>query len=79
MSRGMTGRLIAGVFAVALVALSCSKSGEPQPTGSGQGEALTGTLTIFAYEDGLVPEVLDPFKAANPGLNVKGGGLRQQR
>lgn len=79
MSRGWTGRILAGVCAVALIALSCSKSGETPPTetgqGSGQETPLTGTLTIFAYEDGLVPEVLDPFKAANPGLNVKTGAF----
>jgi spermidine/putrescine transport system substrate-binding protein len=32
--------------------------------------ALTGTVSIFGFQDLLASEILDPFKAAHPGLTV---------
>jgi spermidine/putrescine transport system substrate-binding protein len=50
----------------------CGGSSTPAPSSSGTGQAqLTGNLTIFAYEDGLVKPVLGGFKRANPGLTIR--------
>lgn len=39
--------------------------------GGDSGDALSGTLVFFAYEDSFLPEVLDPFVAAHPDLTVE--------
>lgn len=31
----------------------------------------TGTLRVFAYEDSVTPEMMDPFQAQNPDLEIK--------
>ncbi len=67
--------LVALVVAGAVVAASCGgSSSKPAATATpkaGQTAALTGKLTIFAYEDGLVPQVIGGFEKANPGLKVE--------
>jgi spermidine/putrescine-binding protein len=32
---------------------------------------VSGTLRVFAYEDSVVPELIDPVLEANPGLEIK--------
>ncbi len=32
---------------------------------------VSGTLRVFAYEDSVVPELIDPVTEANPGLEIK--------
>ena len=32
---------------------------------------MSGTLQVFAYEDSVVPELIDPVTEANPGLEIK--------
>ncbi|HZO06491.1 MAG TPA: extracellular solute-binding protein, partial [Solirubrobacterales bacterium] len=34
-------------------------------------EPATGTLRVFAYEDSVTPEMIAPFEAQNPDLNVE--------
>ena len=34
-------------------------------------EKATGELRLFAYEDSVVPELIDPVEEANPGLEIK--------
>src|SRR5262245_51080976 len=59
-----------------LIAAACSSGGdaEPSSTGSappGSPAPVTGTVSLFGYEDNFVPEVLDPFEAMYPDLDVK--------
>lgn len=69
-------------LAVATVAMilgaACSSGddagSEGQASASGDG-SLHGTLTLFGYEDTLVPEVLGGFEAANPNLTVQGAAF----
>ncbi len=35
----------------------------------------TGTLTVFAYQDTITDELLDPFREANPDLEVETAGF----
>lgn len=50
-------------------ATSTSAASDDQP--AGDSEEVTGTVVFFAYEDSFLPEVLDPFREANPDLNVE--------
>lgn len=67
----MARRLIVLVFVLGLLAGACS-GGDPDPSSSAAaaGEP-TGTVTLFGYEDNFVPEVIDPFLAAYPDLDVQ--------
>jgi spermidine/putrescine transport system substrate-binding protein len=56
---------------IGLVAASCSSEGDDEPTGDSSTGPVTGTVTLFGYEDNFVPEVIDPFLEANPNLNVQ--------
>lgn len=53
---------------LALVAAACGGDDDSGDEGT---EGLTGTVVFFAYEDSFLPEVLDPFREANPNLNVE--------
>jgi spermidine/putrescine transport system substrate-binding protein len=57
---------------LALLPAACGEddSSSPEP-GATQTAALTGKLTVFAYEDGLVPEAIGGFEEANPGLEIE--------
>jgi spermidine/putrescine-binding protein len=58
----------------ALVAAACSETNETAREGQGgtpSASGLVGTLTLFGYEDTLLPEVIGGFEAANPDLTVK--------
>ncbi len=39
----------------------------------------TGTLSVFAYQDTITDELLDPFREANPDLELKTAELRVER
>jgi len=60
---------------IAVIAGACSSDDAgPGPassdTGSGSA-AVTGTVTVFGYEDNFVPEVLDPFVSEYPDLDIR--------
>ena len=68
----MRRRLIVMVCVLGLVTAACSSGGDDEPTDEGSSAGpLTGTVTLFGYEDNFVPEVIDPFLEANPDLNVQ--------
>jgi spermidine/putrescine transport system substrate-binding protein len=67
----------------AFVLISLAVAGLVAGCGSGGGESgvaqapsdpnaeVSGTLRVFAYEDSVRPEMLDPVKAANPDLKIE--------
>jgi spermidine/putrescine transport system substrate-binding protein len=70
--------VLALVGATALIGAACSSdnnnSGSSGTSTSSTASApaeLSGTVRIFSFEDELVPQVLDPFKKANPNLDVQ--------
>jgi spermidine/putrescine transport system substrate-binding protein len=67
---GTTSIIVAFAFATSIACSSSSSSGSPAPSAGSPGGA-TGTLRVFSFEDELVPQVLGPFKSANPDLNVQ--------
>lgn len=68
--------LIGGSLSLAQILAACSNSSSsttpvaPPTSGAAAGPA-TGSVSVLAYEDGLVPGVLGPFEKANPDLSVK--------
>ncbi|MEX0983493.1 MAG: extracellular solute-binding protein [Actinomycetota bacterium] len=66
-------RLVAILSALLVVATACSSdtTSSTEPTGSGTPGPVEGSVTLFGYEDNFVPEVIDPFYAAYPELDVK--------
>lgn len=68
--------IVAFLSVVALVAAACS-SGSDAPAADPSVDAATtpsdpsGTVTLFGYEDNFVPEVIDPFLAQYPELDVQ--------
>lgn len=70
----MCRRVVVFLSVVALVGAACSGGGdEPAPDqgGTTAAAAPTGTVTLFGYEDNFVPEVIDPFLAQYPDLDVQ--------
>jgi spermidine/putrescine-binding protein len=68
--------VLAVVGATALIGAACSSNdnGSSSTTSGSTGaspQELSGTVRIFSFEDELVPQVLGPFKKANPNLNVE--------
>ena len=70
-----TGR---AVLALATVAASislaaCGSSGTTEKATAPDDidQPATGTLRVFSYEDSVTPEMMNPFKAQNPDLDVK--------
>src|SRR5262245_62363080 len=63
--------LVALMVVVTAACSSSSSSDEENPTASGSVGPVSGALRIFSFEDELVPQVLGPFKDANPDLNVQ--------
>ena len=69
-------RCFALVVALALTAAACGSDGDGGDSASAAGGEqstgpVSGDLTFFAYEDAFEPDLLDPFEAANPDLNVR--------
>jgi spermidine/putrescine transport system substrate-binding protein len=62
------------VVVVALSAVACSSgastNSDASGASSGSGE-VQGTVTLFGYEDNFVPQVIDPFTARYPDLDVR--------
>jgi len=68
----MRRRLVVLVFVMGLVTAACSSGGDEEPAeGTTSDGPVSGTVTLFGYEDNFVPEVIDPFLEANPDLDVK--------
>lgn len=62
------------VLVVALTLTACGGSSgttEVATAPSDLDQPASGTLRVFAYEDSVTPEMMDPFKAQNPDLEVK--------
>ncbi|XTP34923.1 ABC transporter substrate-binding protein [Mycobacterium sp. TJFP1] len=57
---------VASVCAAALLLAGCGGGGSGD-----ENTASTGELRTFTYEDTIDPELLDPFKAEHPGLDVR--------
>jgi len=53
-----------------VVLAACGGNTTPAPTASATGPA-TGSLTLFAYNDGFAAGYIRPFVTANPDLNLK--------
>ncbi|MEZ5073448.1 MAG: extracellular solute-binding protein [Solirubrobacterales bacterium] len=71
--RATVAAALAALMAALLVA-GCGESGgdaEPAPAPSDPDAPVSGTLTVFAYQDTITDEMLDPFREANPDLDVK--------
>jgi spermidine/putrescine transport system substrate-binding protein len=65
-------RSFALVAAVALVAVACSSSSTSSTGGaSGTAGEPSGTLRVFAFEDSIIPEVVDPFEAQYPDVTLE--------
>jgi len=67
--------LIALLAAIPVLAACGSSDGDTSeataPTEAEANEPATGTLRLFAYDDTVTDEQLDPFRKANPDLNLK--------
>ena len=71
-TRGLLVLTLAVAACLALLVAGCGGESSPSPQTSGtQAAELSGTLKIFAYEDGLVPEAIGGFEKANPGLKIE--------
>ncbi|MFL5766501.1 MAG: extracellular solute-binding protein [Actinomycetota bacterium] len=71
-----SGVMLAGALGLAPVLEACSNSDSPSASASTGASAdanapLSGTVSVLAYEDGLVPSVLGPFEKANEDLKIK--------
>lgn len=72
----MKSRTILLVAAMAGLAILIPACGTDSNTGtatapSNPDEPATGTLRVFAYEDSVTPEMMDPFREQNPDLDIK--------
>ncbi len=70
----LTTLILAAVLATAVAA--CGSSGgdtsvAPAPSAAEMQKPATGTLRLFTYSDTVSDPMLDPFKQANPDLDVK--------
>ena len=64
--------ILAGL-ALALAA-GCGSGGGTEEVAAAPGDPdaeLTGTLRVFAYEDSVTPEMIDPVLEDNPGLKIE--------
>ena len=64
--------VLASLFAFALIAAACgSSTSSPTTAADGSPGPVQGQVTLFGYEDNFVPEVIDPFLAMYPDLDVQ--------
>jgi spermidine/putrescine transport system substrate-binding protein len=73
-------RLVAVVAALVLAGAACSGDGggeePPGATGATTAPAQpSGNLRVFAFEDSLIPEVVEPFEAKYPDVKVQGAAF----
>jgi spermidine/putrescine-binding protein len=73
-----TWRILALLAVASLILASCSgddSTASTDASGSATGTAApaepSGTLRVFAFEDSLIPEVLEPFQELYPDVEVK--------
>ncbi|MEZ5077641.1 MAG: extracellular solute-binding protein [Solirubrobacterales bacterium] len=73
-----TGAPLGVLLLIAVLALTACGGGgggttaeAPAPSAAEAEEPATGTLRVFAYDDTVTDEQLDPFRAANPDLELK--------
>lgn len=66
-------RAFAWLLAAALLAVSCASGDESENADPGESPPaqVSGSVTLFGYEDNFVPEVIDPFLAKYPDLDVR--------
>ncbi len=69
----MSARRVVAILSVLIVVgAACSSDPTSAPaSGGGSPGPVQGTVTLFGYEDNFVPEVIDPFFAAYPDLEVR--------
>ena len=71
----MTRLILAPVALLSAVLAACGGgSNDPAPSADAPAdpdEPATGTLSVFAYQDTITDELLDPFLAANPDLELE--------
>jgi spermidine/putrescine transport system substrate-binding protein len=63
--------VLASIAVLAVVGAACSSSSSTPPAAGGSPGPVEGTVTLFGYEDNFVPEVIDPFLARYPDLDVQ--------
>ncbi|MCB0828488.1 MAG: extracellular solute-binding protein [Solirubrobacterales bacterium] len=73
---GLRSLLGAAVLAGALALAACGSDGgttdqATAPEAAAADQPSTGTLRVFAYEDSVTPEMMDPYQEQNPDLNIK--------
>lgn len=64
----------AAFVCLALTIAACGGSGGTTETATAPKDIsspATGDLRVFAYEDSVTPEMMDPFQKQNPDLNIK--------
>ena len=61
------------VLALSSVLAACGSTGttDTARAPADPGAPATGTLRVFSYEDSVTPEMMDPFQARNPDLEIK--------
>jgi len=70
-------KLITAFFLTCSLALAaCGSDGGTTDQATAPGDAAAdepsnGTLRVFAYEDSVTPEMMDPFQEQNPDLDIK--------
>jgi len=62
---------VALLLAVALYGCGSTHNTSTAPAPAEPDAPATGSLRTFTYEDTVAPHLLDPFKEANPDLDVK--------
>lgn len=68
------GLVFATALASTVLLAACSGSSGTTDVASAPSDPdapATGTLRVFAYEDSVTPEMMDPFQSQNPDLEIK--------
>ncbi len=68
------GRVALGLAVAAGALSACGGGGgtdAPAEAPTDPNAEVSGTLRVFAYEDSVVPELIDPVLEANPGLEIQ--------
>jgi spermidine/putrescine-binding protein len=64
----------AAIATIAAVVIGCGGSGGTDEVAAAPGDPdgeLSGTLRVFAYEDSVTPQMIDPVAEANPDLEIE--------